>query len=140
MGVLEDLQDKSANHEQRLYALEQHPSGAYLHKRQDALREEYLTLVAEHEALGRRLHVMESESNQAQHGELLALGRRLLKVEDLGEAVSRLSADLSTQHQEALAETEKTKEALLLTFATGLEIQRGELTTLKAWRDRQGAG
>src|SRR3989304_3638439 len=124
MGVLEDLQEKVASYEPRLYALEQHPSGAYLHKRQDALREEYLTLVAEHEALGRRLHIMESESNQAQHGELLALGRRLLKVEDLSEAVALLREGLSTQEQAARTEIEKTRETLILTFATGLEIQR----------------
>lgn len=109
MGVLEELAAADDILFRRINALERLPSAEDLKVQQDRLMVEQQRLTAEHQAIGRRMHAIESESNQAQHHEIQALGRRVSAIEDLNERVSKLRDALgaligqqAVSHQEAI--------------------------------------
>src|SRR3990172_5233000 len=85
MGVLEDMEGRWTERCNLLEAqlAELGPRTRTNLQQTAVLLEKFTTIEAEHTALSRRMHAIESESNQAQHGESLALGRRGEKLEGL---------------------------------------------------------
>ena len=101
-------------------------------------------LETEHEALGRRVHAMEGESNQAQHGEIQALGRRVSKIEGFDERVAVLHEEQGQLREELpllRVEIDRSRDAILVAVAAAMEAQKAahdsRLAQLEAWYTRE---
>lgn len=146
MGLFEELQVAQNDLSDRLARLEGMPSSIALRDRLAVFEADRDRVEAEGAALSRRMHAVESESNQAQHGEIQALGRRVAKVEELDTTVRAISGLLteeaiarSAQDEVLLREVNAMKDALLNTMATAFAAQDKELLALKGWRSAQEA-
>ena len=146
MGVLEDLAYSNEVLANRINLLEKEPSGSDLHARHEVLVKAQQQLEDEHQALSRRMHAIESESNQAQHGEIQALARRVLVIEDLAVSVAGLGHRLDSlrdtlatiigqqtvTHQEAM-------NALRAEIESHGSDLGNRLATIEVWYTRQQA-
>lgn len=128
MGVLEELAEADSILARRINALEKQPTGEDLKLQQDRLAVEQHRLEAEHQALGRRMHAIESESNQAQHGEIQALGRRVSAIEELGARVDSLRDALSS----LIGQQAITQQEGLNVLKVELSVIRGQVGALTA--------
>lgn len=96
MGALEDMESRW------LVALTTHEQACRDQGRQDAdllrvLDGRTTQFESEHQALSRRMHAIESESNQAQHGEIQALSRRFAGAEALAAQDKTLLVTVSVR-------------------------------------------
>ena len=147
MGVLEELAEVDSSLARRLNVLEKQPTGEDLKLQQDRLLAAQQRLEAEHHALGRRMHAIESESNQAQHHEIQALGRRVSHIEELAADVAALNEKMSTLFgQQAVTHQEENRllrmdiahlrglVSLLTERLEAQELKQHErLATLETW-------
>jgi len=144
MGVLEDIDQKIVLLSERVRAHEEHPSPAALLSLQDKLRENQQRLEDEHQALGRRMHAIESESNQAQHGESLALGRRVEKLEGLPTVLESSLQAAEQSLREQLTSLIEAQPAPILAAVTALleaqqKVMLRHLSPLEDWLRREQA-
>ena len=142
MGVLEDLAQSIELLRERTERHSEHQSPAALQSLQDKLRENQDRLEAEHGALGRRMHAIESESNQAQHGEILALGRRVEKLEGLPTVLeTSLQAAEQSLRAQFTAMIEAQPAPILAAVTALLEAQQKvmlqHLSPLEDWLTRE---
>ena len=144
MGVLEDIDQKIVLLSERVRAHEEHPSPAALLSLQDKLRENQQRLEDEHQALGRRMHAIESESNQAQHGEISALGRRVEKLEGLPTVLESSLQAAEQSLREQLTSLIEAQPAPILAAVTALleaqqKVMLRHLSPLEDWLARERA-
>ena len=146
MGVLEDIEGRWAERcnllEAQLAIIGAQARATYQATSQ--LQADLTNIETEHQALGRRMHAIESENNQAQHGEISALGRRVEKLEGLPTVLESSLQAAEQSLREQLTSLIEAQPAPILAAVTALleaqqKVMLRHLSPLEDWLRREQA-